>query len=58
MSSMLLAVAAAALAPAHDAASDPTPVPPVTAEQALENERALVGPLVRRPVETCPDAGG
>jgi hypothetical protein len=47
MSSMLLAAAAAAV----------TPVPTVTAEQALENARAIFSGAPKR-AAPCPEAGG
>jgi hypothetical protein len=52
---MLLAVAAAALAPAQAEAPPAHPAPTVTADQALRKYQDLIGPVVPRRVQTCPD---
>jgi len=59
MSSMLLAIAAAALTPAQDAAppADPAAAPSITATEALRNERAVTRSVTTAPrVKPCPEA--
>jgi hypothetical protein len=57
MSSMLLAAAAAALFQTQAEAPAPDPnAPTVTADQALDNYRKLVGSAVPPKIQTCPDA--